>query len=174
MSQYLLEIRQSSVVIFERLLILEVIISFIHIVARLLAYLIGLNEVMLIEPISVYWGIIVVIQVFNLSSILSIIGKWINFYYLITPDKIVISKGILNKSQVNYDMRSLQSATLFQGFWGRIFNFGTIKLYNPALNEYIFLVDIPKPEKYLEIIQAGEKTNLTFLAGNEKSQSIKR
>jgi hypothetical protein len=43
--------------------------------------------------------------------------------------------------------------TISQNILQKIFNFGSIRLFNPVLKEEIYISNVPEPHKYGSIIQ---------------------
>jgi hypothetical protein len=52
-------------------------------------------------------------------------------------------------------MSNVETVTIEQGLLGRVFNFGTLAIFNPVLNQdCLYLEDIPNPHKYAKILGA--------------------
>lgn len=146
-------IRQTVVIPILKLVMIEVIITLISFLTRFLSFnYLGeiLNNLILIVEI-------LVIQIFNLYLILNVIFSWLSIEYILRNDEIVIREGLIKIKETTYEIANLQSMSINQSLFGRIFNFGTIRLFNPVLKEEIFLEDIPNPNLYGAIIQNNEQ-----------------
>ena len=78
---------------------------------------------------------------------------WLNKHYVLNPKEVIVKTGVISTKSTTYEIANLQSMSISQNIIQKIFNFGSIKLFNPVLKEEIFLSDIPDPHKYGEIIQ---------------------
>lgn len=146
-------IRQTVAIPITKLVMIEIIITLISFFARFLSFnYLGeiLNNLILIVEI-------LVIQIFNLYLILNVIFSWLSIEYILRNDEIVIRQGLIKSKETTYEIANLQSMSINQSLMGRLFNFGTIRLFNPVLKEEIFLEDIPNPKLYGAIIQNNEQ-----------------
>jgi hypothetical protein len=82
-----------------------------------------------------------------------IIFEWLEEYYEIYPREVIHKKGIIFKNEQRYILKHIGSVTLLQGIWGRIFNFGTIKLYDWLLGKDTYLYLIHNPIKYHAVLK---------------------
>lgn len=82
-----------------------------------------------------------------------IIIQWLNQYYEITPKEIIFKRGFIFKKEERNTLDHLGSIEVDQGLLGRIFNFGTIKLFNWATEKNFPLYLIHNPMKYHFILQ---------------------
>lgn len=82
-----------------------------------------------------------------------LILAWDCQYYLITPDKIISHQGVIAKRQEICAIKNIESIDLNQSILGRIFAFGTIKLFAPTLNHTLHMDNIHRPQKKMHIIE---------------------
>ena len=105
----------------------------------------------------------------NVGMVFLIALKWTSEYTEISKEGIVKHSGILHKKEQKYACNFVEGATLNQSFLGLLFNYGTIDLYNPALKEQVYLLNIANPKKNSEKIQkiVSKKANksIPFVAG---------
>lgn len=47
----------------------------------------------------------------------------------------------------------MKANTFEQSFFGKIFSYGTMELYDPALKEKIYLLNVPNPRKNSELVE---------------------
>ena len=100
----------------------------------------------------------------NVSVVLSIAMKWATEYTEILKEGVIKHNGIFHKKEQKYACNFVEGAKLEQSFLGLLFNYGTIELYDPALKEQVYLLNITSPKKYSEIIQK--------IVSKEKTQPI--
>lgn len=89
----------------------------------------------------------------NIGIVISIALKWNSEYTEISKGKVVRYSGILHRKEQTYACNFVEGAKLEQSLFGLFFNYGTIELYDPALKEQVYLLNIPNPKKYSEGIQ---------------------
>lgn len=80
--------------------------------------------------------------------------QWYSEYYEITPKMLIHRKGLLFKKEQRYVLNHLSFIEIDQGFFGRLFNYGTLKLFNWVHNKQVMLYLIHNPTKYFNILQA--------------------
>lgn len=83
-----------------------------------------------IPIIMLYAFIQLFIQTLDMALIVTTFLSWINLVYIIRPDEIVRQKGIWNIKESAYSTERVEQVTVYQSFWGRLFNYGTIKIYS--------------------------------------------
>lgn len=123
------------------------------------------------------------IQFYNILFILSLVLlriifvviialRWINERYEIWPDAVIHKCGFIFRRQEKHPFSQMRSMRVEQGFFGKIFGFGTITLYNWYLETNTSLYLIHNPMKYFHIIEnlmpKSEKGREVFL--DEKFQ----
>lgn len=89
----------------------------------------------------------------KLWLILWIVLAWINDYYEIRPAEIICHRGIFSAHKTILSTKEVKSITVDQDLLGRVFRYGDLRLFNPALDEVIALTNIANPNKHLAIIQ---------------------
>lgn len=88
-------------------------------------------------------------------STLTIMLDWYSRYYILRPGEVVCRRGIITREEKTYLLKHVESITCNQNFWERLFNYGTISLYNPLLNQQIDLTAIKNPNKYKQAIESA-------------------
>ncbi len=95
--------------------------------------------------------------------------RWITEYYEVWPHALMHWSGIIWKNHEKHPFSQMRSVRLEQGFFGKIFGFGTIYLYNWYLKTNTSLYLIHNPVKYFHIIEdlmpKSEKEKEVFLDG---------
>lgn len=84
---------------------------------------------------------------------LLIIISWLNEYYEITSDAVTYRKGMFFKKQRRSLLAHIASIEIDQGVFGKIFNFGTLRMFNWTTEKYEVLYLIHNPAKYYSILQ---------------------
>lgn len=106
------------------------------------------------KEISLFNIPLFVILVFAKTSlVIFVIIQWINEYYEITPKEIIYKRGLIFKKEEDNTLAHLGLVKIEQGIMGKIFNYGTLKLFNWLLDKHITLYLIHNPMKYYHILQ---------------------
>jgi membrane protein YdbS with pleckstrin-like domain len=99
--------------------------------------------------LPVYLGLVVV----KMFLTIFIVVQWVNEYYEIYPTEVIYKKGFIVKQEERYLVEHIGSMKIDQGFFGRVFNFGTIKLFNWTTEKDVLLYLIHNPLKYEHILE---------------------
>ncbi len=160
-------LRESIVLIIIRLIFTEGIFGLLFFLLSILSsyltpyvntsYVLGLYFIVLAIGFLINVGIVMVIAL-----------KWSTEYVEISKEGVSKHTGIFHKKEQKYACNFIEGVKLEQSFLGLLFNYGTIELYDPALKEQVYLLNIANPKKYSEIIQkilSREKTQpIPFVA----------
>jgi len=98
-------------------------------------------------------GLIFVLIFGKTIFLLYIIMQWLNEYYEITTTEVVHKKGFLTRKEQRHKLEHIGKVNIEQGIFGRIFNFGTLRLFNWTTEKEVFLYLIHNPMKYQHILQ---------------------
>lgn len=71
--------------------------------------------------------------------------SWVYEYSMIKQDEVLTHRGILFSHEHVYEMGDIKTIEVVQGFWGKLFNTGTVKLYAHRAQKYVFLRNISSP-----------------------------
>ncbi len=82
-----------------------------------------------------------------------VIVSWLNRYYEINPTEITDKKGLIFVNEKRFLLEHIGAIDVEQGIFGRIFNFGTLKLFNWATEKEEFLYQIHNPLKYYAVLK---------------------
>lgn len=82
-----------------------------------------------------------------------IILSWFNEYYEVTPNVVIHKKGFFKRDEEELRLSIVRALKLYQGFGGRIFNFGSIELFDERRNKRMELYLIHNPHRYINIIE---------------------
>jgi membrane protein YdbS with pleckstrin-like domain len=91
--------------------------------------------------------VIVLAALTNIALSLLFYFDWKSRTYEIRQEGIVETRGIIARREDTYPCHNIESITMKQDLMARYFNYGTIQLYDPALKQTVYLVNIKEPEK---------------------------
>lgn len=83
--------------------------------------------------------------------------------YEVTPDAIIVhaKAGQWGSTQTHYRYESIISIKMSQGYWGKKYNFGDVRMTIPKLDNDVVMNDIENPMEQLAEIQKrmGERSS---------------
>jgi membrane protein YdbS with pleckstrin-like domain len=148
-------IRQSISVLLLRFSVLEVIAATGIIMFHSLLFtslITDLNNDVTSFLKLIYLPLFILLVFAKTFIMLTIIIRWLNEYYEITPKEIIYRKGLIFKKEERNSLDHLGSLEIDQGLFGKIFNYGTLKLFNWATEKTFSLYLIHNPMKYHHIL----------------------
>lgn len=77
--------------------------------------------------------------------VLFITLSWIYEYSMIKNSEVLTHRGIMFSHEQVYEMADIKTIEVVQGFWGKLFNTGTVKLYAHRAQKNIFLRSVSGP-----------------------------
>lgn len=147
-----LTFRESIVLVAIRLVGMELLFAFsFFLVVVLISYL-G-SYLQIVDFWSVYLLILTTLLIINIIIAFFIVLKWYSEFTEVTREGLMRHSGILHKKVKKYACNFVEIITLEQTFFGMIFNYGTLELYDPALKEQIYLLNIANPKKHSKTIE---------------------
>lgn len=152
--EYKLIFRESTVLIVLRLLAAELLFTLVLILSSSVFSLLG-RYIEIFNNLSLNLVVLLVLLMANIIIVLFIVLKWQSEYAELARGSLTKHQGILSKSEQKYACNFVEIITIKQSVLGMIFDYGTIELYDPAIKEQIYLVNIATPKKYKELI--GER-----------------
>lgn len=90
----------------------------------------------------------------NICLVIYIFLLWLSCVYTITPHFLERNYGIFRKRKNSYDLKLIQEIRLRQSLPGRIFDYGTLKMFNPTVKDEFVFVGISQPSQRLQIIKS--------------------
>lgn len=162
-----INIRQSIFLLLLKLIFLDVMTA---ILVSMYYFLISnrLTSEVLVDTIQLSNLLFLFVVIF-LKIVLAIyvVLLWINEYYEIWPTHLMHKSGLFLSKAEKHPFAQMRSVKIEQGFFGKIFGYGTICLYNWYLKTYTSLYLIHNPVKYFHIIESlipkSEKEKEIFL-----------
>ena len=160
-------VRRSRTILVGRLIVTQGIIIFFHILVRTILTLSIPSEQANVEMLfSINMVFIIIIQSANLYLVLRIIMRWLSEYYIIAKDEIIIKKGFFKINKHAFAIEKVESVNISQSIFGKVFNFGTITIFNPALNQTVHLRNITNPHFYANKIKANFEKSTPLVMQN--------
>ncbi len=172
---YSYPIRSSTAIVIARIVTVQVLIGVISLLVSLPLIVFSSFINQYLPSLILYALITIVLQMINMFIIVTIFLRWINTIYIVRQNEIITQSGIWNIQEHKYTTEHAQRVSVEQSIWGRIFNFGTVKIYNPVLGEHVDLCDIPQPHLYANVIKRFEnKEHVQFLPANTNQVEVSK
>ncbi len=115
------------------------------------------HESLIINILTAKEELIGVIMFIQISIIFYLFLNWINSYYWFEKFSLFYTRGIIWTSTKEYILPELRMATYKQGIWGKLFNFGMIRLH--GLDDDTHLSRIPDPKYFIKVINEKRSEN---------------
>jgi hypothetical protein len=147
-------IRQSIFFLVMKLITLEALAALGVIVFHALLFSASVRTNINGELILFNVPLFVILVIAKTSLMIFIIIQWLDEYYEITTKEVIHRKGLIFKKEERHKLDHLGLLKIEQGLLGRIFNYGTLRLYNWALDKDVFLYLIHNPKKHHHILQS--------------------
>ncbi|MCB9817014.1 PH domain-containing protein [Candidatus Nomurabacteria bacterium] len=88
-----------------------------------------------------------------ITAVVTLVAQWANEGYYIKENELVVRRGIIHKTEISYPYANMQSVSVQQGFFGRLFNFGLVTIFIPTLGKDILFNEISAPKKFAQILK---------------------
>lgn len=150
--EYKLIFRESIVLIVLRILATELIFTIALVLSSSIFSFLS-RYVEIFNNLFLNLVVFLIFLLVNIIIVLSIVLKWQSEYAELARGALTKHTGILNKREQKYACNFVEVITMNQSALGMIFDYGTIELYDPAIKEQIYLVNIASPRKYRELIE---------------------
>ncbi len=82
-----------------------------------------------------------------------IVLKWRSEYTDVSKEGVIKHSGIFFKREQKFACNFVEAIKIEQSLLGILFNYGTLELYDPALEEKIYLLNISSPKKNRDLIE---------------------
>lgn len=94
-----------------------------------------------------------ILSLIQMVVIIIAVLQWVNSIYEIHEHEFIERRGIISIHENTHSFRNFSAISITQGIMGRIFNFGTIRMYHPLLGHSVTLKKISSPLKYERILK---------------------
>lgn len=146
-------VHQSIFFIIIKLISIEILFDVVYLILRVPPVYLHLTTRILSFLLPIYFFVFIILTAIKLFLIISTAIKWTANYYELCKGEIRYVTGIFFHKEKVYRCTYTQEVDYTQNIIGRIFNYGTIEIYNPAMKEKLFLYAIPNPKRYATIIK---------------------
>lgn len=139
-----LNVRQSIFFLIVKLLFIEIVVNGIIVLSNI--PLACLDSAFGLRSFTSFHSVVFLI-LSGIKTCLSIfvIFSWLNEYYEVESTRIVHKKGFLFRTEEMFDYSYIIKLGIQQGFWGKLFNYGTISLHERFTNKIYYLYLIHNP-----------------------------
>lgn len=144
-------IRHSPIVLLYRMLFLTFGIGLLYTIYGLIQAQFGGVSLIdnSIHPIILFFLTVVCESV----AMIIIFLQWAYTIFEIKTHELVFRKGIIHRRRTIHSLKNIQSVEVDQGFFGLLFHYGDIRLYNPLLKEEVYMRSVSDPEKYAHALR---------------------
>lgn len=106
--------------------------------------------------IGLIWALFVVKFLAESAFFVLLVANWAGTNYYISNGHLVRYQGIRRRDEHVYDLSILKSVELHQGWWGRMFGYGDLKLVfsSSGYLETVLLQTIYNPKKYERVLKS--------------------
>lgn len=154
-------LRRSVFILIFALINIEILFDGLYILLKLPVMYFSLPALIQLKLTSLYFLIFIGINILKFAFILLVCLRWVTTTYEIKSNEIKFKKGLLALNQKVFLCKHTQEVICKQGVVGKIFNFGSIEIYDPTLIDRITIDSIQNPNKYADIIKRN------FLVSND-------
>ncbi|HVA97028.1 MAG TPA: PH domain-containing protein [Candidatus Acidoferrales bacterium] len=149
-------LRQSHLILVARLIGLDIIITILYLFFRISITVLQLLQVSTagfygVSIIDIVYFIIITVAELTLGT--WIVLSWANEEWEIKEGVIFHRRGIFHMKEDAYSLKQIGSTTLNQGLLGKLFNYGTIKIFSPLLKQDYYLMNIHNPREIAKTLE---------------------
>ncbi len=117
--------------------------------------LITATLVVLFLGYAIYIGVLILIGIFSIGVILGTEAYRAIECYGITKQFVVKIHGYINKKTKRVTFESISDVDLQQGFFKKLLNYGTVKIYLYSQRSIIIVKDISDPQRFIQKLEKG-------------------
>lgn len=105
--------------------------------------------------ISADYILILLVFLTFMETILTVyvVMEWLSEYYEISPYTVSHRRGVIFKKQDRYSIQNIKQVRIIQGVMGRVFNYGTIVLFDWRLAKTAEMYAVHNPMRYVRILE---------------------
>jgi membrane protein YdbS with pleckstrin-like domain len=143
-------LRQSIAVVALRIGLLQVVVGILGVLTiSILGWLID-SRALLVNLLGIAS---IIYQTADAALVIIIVLQWLHTSYVITPQEVIITKGILNLQTTRYKSDKIVGVKIKQSFLGKLFNYGTLIFHSNDFDQDASIVNIPDPYRWSDIIR---------------------
>jgi uncharacterized membrane protein YdbT with pleckstrin-like domain len=104
----------------------------------------GIILFLVLQTVQSFWSLYIII-------------KWFFTFHEITLKEISVHSGFFIQKKKYFSLEKAETVTFHKGFFGQLFNFGTIdvEFFMSNQRQILVLPNISNPEKYASLIEQG-------------------
>lgn len=104
----------------------------------------GIILFLILQTIQSFWALYIMIQ-------------WFFTFHEITLKEIAVHSGFFVQKKKYFSLEKAETVTFKKGFFGQLFNFGTIEIdfFMSNGRHTLVLHQVPQPEKYVSFLEQG-------------------
>lgn len=141
-------LHETIVLAVERIIVVQILIaagSFF-----IFAAILGITDSPSLLTVSLFS---VLLQTADAILITTVILNWERTSFFITPDEVVVRRGVVELKETIYKYADIDSIELSQDSLGKVLNYGSIYFYSQSAKEEVGITNIPKPQFYFELVK---------------------
>lgn len=173
-----LNVRQSIAILLAKLIVLDIILGVIVIGLYFFIVQGGVLTQTIATNTYIFSLTFIATGALKIFLTIYVVLLWLNEYYEITPEEIIHKKGIIQRKSEAYSLDKVRSIDVQDSFFGEMFNFATVTLYDIRLRKYIDLYQIHNPKRYVNILKnlrpglerKADHVNLPFMPKDEETE----
>lgn len=147
-------IKQTTLTVTIKLIVMQVLFSILSLVTSLISDTFSLyNNGKLLNTITYDSATFAIFILLQLIFTIFILLEWSYESYIIRSDRIDHRSGIFSRKTDSYSLRDIRSASITEGVMGKLFNYGSIILHSPTLDQNIVLYNVMSPAFVLKVIE---------------------
>jgi len=143
-------------ILITRLVGLDVFITILYLLFRILSTFLQMSIVnsSVIFGISIF-GIVffIVITMIEFIMIAWVILAWANEEWEIKEGVIYHRRGVFKMNEEAYSLQQVGSITMSQDWIGKLFNYGTIRIFSPLLKQEYYLMNLHNPRDIVRLFE---------------------
>lgn len=147
-------VRVSIAFLVVKLIVADVLTTIVLVLLYSALYSTGLQQFISIDDSS--FGLVSLILLSLIESVLTtyVVVEWVNEYYEISPHGIDHKRGVIFKKVEHYGLQNIKQISISQGVLGKMFNYGTLTLFDWRLDKCAELYAVHNPVRYVRILEA--------------------
>jgi len=148
-----INIRLSISIMLLKMLFIEAVAAILVVLYFTSVRVLGATDIQLNGISAIEIPLYVIAVVLKMFVTIYIVIQWLNEYYEITPDAIFKRRGVIFRKEQKYPLSHIHMVVISQSVFGKIFNYGTLSLYDFQRNKYFDMYMIHNPMRYEAIVE---------------------
>lgn len=149
-----LNIRQSIAILLLKLVLTDFILAFIVISFYFVLVQGERFSIYVSQNTTVFLLVFAALGIIKIGISIYVVLQWLFEYYEITPDNIIHRSGIIERKTTMYNLNKVRVMEVKDSFFGELFNYATITLYDIRLNKYLDMYLIHNPQRYANVLRS--------------------